>query len=880
MKRILLILLLLISAKASWSTHIVGGEIYYRNLGNNQYEVTVLVYRDCSAANTNELGFDSPGYLGVFQNGALIQNISIDPLSVRIIPIVLVNPCLGLPPGICVEEGKYITTISLPASPDDYGLVYQRCCRSPAIQNLQDVSNYGLSLFTTIPGSAKTSKINSSPYFKNLMPLAFCLGDAVSFDHSAIDLDGDSLVYGLVAPFNGGDPANPQPIPPVAPPYAKVLWSAGYSDNYPIDSDPAININSSSGLLTLTTNKVGVYVFGVYVQEWRNGVLLSTNIRDFQFNVVNCSQNVAAALDTQRVFCNGAQYNFTNTSENGTYYKWYFGSLTNPLDSSDLKDPSYTFPNFGNYLVYLIVNPGYTCADTAVQSYQIREKLEVAIDSQQVQCLTTNSFDLRISGNFKPTANFTWTFPSGTTVVQDRDSIQNGVKFDRFGWLVYQVEIDNNNCVSTLVDSVEVESPFIFADFETQKDFCVGTSYDFRNLSSGTNYYFWDFGFSASTELDPAIQFPDTGVYLIKLIAGGTEECADTTAQLIDLKPNYSVELLSPDTSCFDFNNIMAAVLGTDLPRGFTTLWTAQNESSVIQSGTDSLHSFVFSSPGKKIIHAIVSAYGCTRSAEDSVVLVTNPLPEFSVSNVSGCVPLRVDFSLNNTYPVKLTYDWKFDELVHSYDSVTSYIYPVAGLYFPEVKVVSQHGCLDTASFVLPFGVTVYPDPPLGFDVDRVEIHIDDPVINIFSSLTDNSRSHFEIVNQYQTTDSAFTYKFPEVDRYRVLQVNESQYGCIDTLQKLVTVGGYLAFVPSAFSPDGDGFNDRFLPIVSNSLRYEFRIFDRWGLELFYSSRRGESWSGESNGRQCPIGVYNYILELVDFDSVVRSFRGSVTLLR
>jgi gliding motility-associated-like protein len=91
-------------------------------------------------------------------------------------------------------------------------------------------------------------------------------------------------------------------------------------------------------------------------------------------------------------------------------------------------------------------------------------------------------------------------------------------------------------------------------------------------------------------------------------------------------------------------------------------------------------------------------------------------------------------------------------------------------------------------------------------------------------------------------------------------------------------------FVPNAFSPDGDGINEVFVPFVSGLKEpgYQFLIFDRWGQELFATTRMGEGWSGNfGNGDPAPVGVYVWKLigrERYGTGRVDRT--GHVTLVR
>src|SRR5688500_16503526 len=123
------------------AAHIVGGEVHYEYLGNDTYKITVKVYCDCFSAGAP---FDPILALGVFNsNNEWLQTISIDFPGSTVLPNDANNPCLLVPPTVCVEEAIYETTVVLPPIAGGYTLAYQRCCRNNTIVNLSDPSNTG-----------------------------------------------------------------------------------------------------------------------------------------------------------------------------------------------------------------------------------------------------------------------------------------------------------------------------------------------------------------------------------------------------------------------------------------------------------------------------------------------------------------------------------------------------------------------------------------------------------------------------------------------------------------------------------------------------------------------------------------------------------------
>lgn len=278
----------------SKASHIIGGEIYYDSLGNNQYKVTIEIYRDCNSAT----GFDAPlNYTVFYMDGTIYASYDVSIFSQNILPIVYDDPCVTPPNDICVERAIYIDTITLPFNVEGYYLSYQRCCWSGNIDNIVDPSNNGITLTTFIPGSSLINVPNQGARFINYPPLVLCSQNTLNFDHSAFDPDGDSLVYELMAPLLGGSIANVVPNPETAGPYAPVNWNPTYTEFVPFGTGSNITINPQTGMMAFTPNLIGNYVAGVAVKEYRNGILINTKIRTFGYRVVACQVELPIEVD-------------------------------------------------------------------------------------------------------------------------------------------------------------------------------------------------------------------------------------------------------------------------------------------------------------------------------------------------------------------------------------------------------------------------------------------------------------------------------------------------------------------------------------------------------------------------------------------------------
>ncbi|MEO6168336.1 MAG: PKD domain-containing protein [Chitinophagales bacterium] len=452
-----LLLLLLFFPFSSRAWHIIGGELYYTCLGNNNYEITLKIYRDCNSTTP----FDDPAAVAIYSSTGLLQQTLLIPFpGSNSIDPDLTNPCLQLPPGVCVEEAVYKTVLNLLPNSGGYDLSYQRCCRNNTIVNLYDPSNTGATFTSHIPGTTVAS-CNSSPRFKNYPPIVICVDQVLEFDHSATDPNGDSLVYSLCTPYQGADAALPQPVPAPPPPYDPVVWQPPYNVNNQIGGIPAMSIDPVTGLLTGFPTALGQYVVGVCVKEYRNGVFLCQDVRDFQFNITTCNAlieanfNVAGStsVNDTLLLCGTYLADFSNLSYGTTTFNWDFGVPGITSDVSTLSDPVYVYPDTGVYKVVLQASLGQVCGDSVFKYVEIRKGITADFSFEDECMLTPVLFDdlsVPLDGYV---SDWLWDFGDGTTNVQ-QDPAHAFTSSGTFN--VSLTAYNNYGCKSILTKQVQV----------------------------------------------------------------------------------------------------------------------------------------------------------------------------------------------------------------------------------------------------------------------------------------------------------------------------------------------------------------------------------------------------------------------------------------
>lgn len=326
------------------AAHIVGGELNYTCLGNGIYEIHLELYRDCFCIDCAD--FDSPAYITIFDEDLDIQSIlelEID-FDSEVLNIELPDSvCQEVTSQICREKSLgYTSTVNLNLLNGEKHIVYQRCCRNNSITNILQPIATGLTLQATIPPDS-IAACNSNPNFINEPTFITCIGDTITIDNSAFDIDGDSLSYRLCTSRIGATQA--APYPPVAsePPYGFVSWQSGYDENNPINGD--ISINSETGLITLFPTQNGVFLISVCVSEFRNGIFLSEKL--FDFEIFCYDPDYVPPVGIEDIVMDAPNFQFNYNSGNNML----------KLKSNDVKEiANLNLFNLSGQLVYTIEN--------------------------------------------------------------------------------------------------------------------------------------------------------------------------------------------------------------------------------------------------------------------------------------------------------------------------------------------------------------------------------------------------------------------------------------------------------------------------------------------------------------------------------------------
>ena len=251
------------------------------------------------------------------------------------------------------------------------------------------------------------------------------------------------------------------------------------------------------------------------------------------------------------------------------------------------------------------------------------------------------------------------------------------------------------------------------------------------------------------------------------------------------------------------------------------------------------------------------------------------PTPGIVLEPRTGCAPLAVSYA-DTTGGSTSTVAWTFGDGSGSTDTLGVHTYTAPGTYPVTLSIRTDEGCTrDTTVTVVVSGhlqgaITATPNPT---DVEH-------PTVSLSGSTSTGDIIAWWWDLGVATPGTASTMEVPatfpaEVGDYPVLLVVTSSSGCVDTVRSVVHVydRGRIS-MPNVFSPNGDGHNDRFVPLDYTGEPALLAVYNRWGQEVYSTRALAQGWDGAG----LPDGTYYFVV--TPDDPKVEEQTGHVTLVR
>ena len=312
----LLLSLLLLQLQPAKASHVLGGEMSYKCLGNGIFEFTVAFYRDCSGIAWDQTSVTVNGPSGTFTLNRLPGVAGITDISQRCATATSfgcgTNPASGTGPNGTIARLTYKGTTNLSAlpAPPASGYVFFVNNISVNVRNNNNNMGGGSSMGLRVmmyrfenpaTGNALTpaQMCDNSPDFMDAPAALHILNpqDTARISSFAIDSDLDSLVYKIDFPWTNT--------------FTPMFYTAPYSVFNPLPNTPSVlpsgtpAMNPKTGTLSFRPSQAGNFLTCFKVESWRCGQKISEVYRDFQLQIISSPSGspapyVPGNLTTQR----------------------------------------------------------------------------------------------------------------------------------------------------------------------------------------------------------------------------------------------------------------------------------------------------------------------------------------------------------------------------------------------------------------------------------------------------------------------------------------------------------------------------------------------------------------------------------------------------
>lgn len=536
--------------------------------------------------------------------------------------------------------------------------------------------------------------------------------------------------------------------------------------------------------------------------------------------------------------------------------------------------------------IQLISTNSFGCTDTADAKLTIQPKAQPNFTTN----VSTGCVPLSISLNNTSTyANiFKW-YINNVLVSTDSLPINQTLILPSTNYTIKLVSDHRLGCgVDSMLKPITTFSKPQAAIRVSNRTSCTGIlNVQFNDLSSvvGSTItgWIWNFGNGANSSIpNPNYTYTIAGQYTANLVATDARGCKSDTA-FVTLK-NFG-----KPTSRFSVNNVcinanIAPINLSSLGYGSTafTLYQWNWGDGNISTGLSPTHSY--SIEGNYTIRLVTTSdSSCVPdTAVFPIKVIGKPKASFSV--VSNCINVNTRFIDQSIFGFADngigTYNWNFGNGNFSASANPTTTFNTTGVY--PVRLIVAGSLCPTLKDTIDKLITVY----------RGRTSITYPRIETVRNSSTPLQSQSGGVNylwspsiglsntQIQNPMATYDATAPNIINYNIAITDTVGCTVIDK-QEVWIFNQPDVLVPTAFTPNGDGANDVLLPfyVSINRLLY-FRVYDRWGKQIFETSQIGKAWDGTQNGKPMPMDTYVWVAEAVSKEGTKIMRKGNITLVR
>jgi len=611
------------------------------------------------------------------------------------------------------------------------------------------------------------------------------------------------------------------------------------------------------------------------------------------------------SIDGGKVFCEDTSTHFYSVNGlPGSYFTWLLDGDTIDL-GFDKDSISLIWDSQGTYVITLIEVTINLCSDTLQSTIIVNPKPSItSVFGDTVICLDTSETHLYYVNGFAM-STFNWTIENGNIVSAPLENDSILVIWDSVGTgELTVVETSKDSCIGDTLNLLIELNEIPYADsIEGIFELCqYSNDLSYSIIGSNSSTYLWSFP-GASNIIDDSsstitLDWDSSNTFYVNVIEISDKGCAgDTVDTFIVVNPFPETTLLSGDTIICPPNNINQeySVSGSD---SSTFTWSVTGGVIISGQGTDSIFVDWDSTGAGSVMVVEVSKDSCFGNTigwmdiqldspeillkvvsdgefEDSDIEIKWDLLKYSGYPDSVSIFERIHFTQN---------PWNLKTIVEAGSQFHIDQSMLTDQYSFEYQILGLNACLDTISS------KVHNTVLLNGSADESAKTIDlqwNKYLN-----WENGLDRYEI---WRKLDDEITYTFnTDAGADTAIELNSGLDGFKHCFRILAYENGgnveiswsnelcvefeHLLIIPTVISPNGNGLNDTWK--IKNIEFYPevlVEIYNRWGMPVFSSKGYPENWNGTFHGKELPVGVYYYVINL--YKDNIKPYTGSVSIL-
>ncbi|MBS1614857.1 MAG: gliding motility-associated C-terminal domain-containing protein [Bacteroidetes bacterium] len=913
---VLLCLSCMLVHRTAQANHVSGADLFYEYSFGNTYRITLVIYGNCDPNPSSANAFATlPGAsprIKVYDSASLQTTVSLvwQGDSVDVTPVCSAqkfntacqNPNSSLPG---IRRFTYVGYYTLNHTSANWRFLFEgqmgnggaQAGRYNGITNIVSAGSNIMALEARLNNKVGN---NSSPQFTTIPTPFYCVNVAQQYNLGANDLNGDSLQFSLVPGMmaSGGT-------------ITSVSYNTGFSATNPLAvSSGSFSFNSATGQMNFTPNNTQVSLVVQSVNEYRNGVLVGTAMREMNFVVLsNCNNTPASSMiDTAKNnsgfggLADGARdFNICYGTDSALFKIVALNAAKDTItvsvaglpagisinvDSTNKTQPvisihwTSTGAPPGNHTFYVTYKDnGCPLTSTQTMAYTIhviRPNQLSAYLIAPTQCVHQAWVDFSITNGLTPRSIYLR--QSGNLIKSYRDS--TGHLQDSLPPGLYDVEIrsDRLDC-PTLVTLIVPDSgtypnrPRVVSPiFYCLKD--VALSLVAQADSGAVTRWFTSGGGYIGQAPTPRTDSVGIFFWTVEQQYKTCRSLRDTVQVYVTKRP--IAQFSGPESIClYDTANFhFTGTVGVGPILDYR--WNFLGAGYVTGDSVGPWHVRWFDTGYKVIILQVDENKCASFPYRDTIYVKQVPYAGFDVSDACQFDTALIRY--NTIPPAGLQYAWAFDEALAP-DSSGPGPYALRWTTPGEKHLsltVNLNGCTDTRQRSL----NIYPKPEAGIDYDPAKLCMGDLI-----SMTGSGGGSYlwtsSDPNVKSSDQPVFTALVLRPQSIHLIVSNE--WNCRDTASEVLsTVERCCRFsYPNAFTPNGDQHNDVFRVVTyGNQIQFEISIYNRWGERVFHGDNAQTGWDGRFNGYDCEAGTYFYLVRAECYTGQKEEHKGELLLIR